>query len=132
MKTRYSYKTLYVCSFLSQTNNPSDFQISMVNDFVSKINSALCDQDEVEKVKVVSQRLATCAICDVPIGWEKVLSTSTFFGIVSSSLLQYLQPYIQLDLLAPMQRVNVEQQRALIIEGVLRYREDATKVNLMV
>ena len=45
----------------------------MVNDFVSKINSALRYQDEVEKVKIVSQRLATtCVVRDVPNGWERV------------------------------------------------------------
>lgn len=48
-------------------------QISMVNNFVSKIDSALRYQDEVEKVKIVSQRLATtCVFRDVPNGWEKV------------------------------------------------------------
>lgn len=47
--------------------------ISTVNDFVGKINSTLRYQDEVEKVKVVSQRLATkCVYRDVPSGWEKV------------------------------------------------------------
>ena len=45
----------------------------MVNNFVSKINSVLRYQDEVEKVKVLSQRLTTtCVVRDVPNGWEKV------------------------------------------------------------
>ena len=54
----------------------------MVNDFVSKINAALRYQDEVEKVKLVSQRLATmCVIRDVPIGWEKVPNRFVKFHI---------------------------------------------------
>lgn len=90
--------------------------ISTVNDFVGKINSTLRYQDEVEKVKVVSQRLATkCVYRDVPSGWEK-----------------YLQPYLHLDLLAPMAGVNLQQPRTLIMEGALRYKEDTIKVRLMV
>ena len=48
-------------------------QISTVNNFVSKVNSAIHYQDEIEKVKAVSERLiTTCVYHDVPSGWEKV------------------------------------------------------------
>jgi len=47
----------------------------MVDDFVGRVNSVVRHQEEVEKVKAVSQRLATTSIVhDVHNGWEKVLT----------------------------------------------------------
>ena len=105
----------------------------MVDDFVSKVNSLVRHKEELEKVKAVLQRLTTTSVVhDIPSGWEKV-----FIGIFSnlcipSSLLslQCLQPYRQLDLLAPMVGINPKQLRTLILEGALRYKEDTTKVSL--
>ncbi|XP_065890032.1 pleckstrin homology domain-containing family G member 5-like isoform X2 [Dysidea avara] len=90
--------------------------ISMVDEFVSKVNVALQHQDEVEKVKNVAQRLtSTSVIRDLPSGWEK-----------------YLQPYLQLDLLAPMPGINLHQPRTLVMEGPLRYKDDTIKMDVEV
>ena len=52
-------------------------QISMVDDFVCKVNAAVRHQEEVEKVKSVLHRLATTSVAhDLPSGWEKVFSNS--------------------------------------------------------
>ena len=45
--------------------------------------------------------------------------------------MQYLKPYLQLDLLAPMPGVNFQQPRTLVMEGALRYKEDTIKVSLI-
>ena len=52
-------------------------QISMVDDFVCKVNAAVRHQEEIEKVKSVVHRLATMSVShDLPSGWEKVLKNS--------------------------------------------------------
>ena len=52
-------------------------QISMVDDFVCKVNAAVRRQEEVEKIKSVLHRLATTSVAhDLPSGWEKVLKNS--------------------------------------------------------
>ena len=75
-----------VCSFCALKLSWSEYfpiQIATVNNFVGKINSALRYQDEVEKVKVVSQRLATtCIVRDVPSGWEKVYTIMCFWNFM--------------------------------------------------
>ena len=42
---------------------------------------------------------------------------------------QLLQPYMKLDLLAPMPGINLLQPRALVMEGPLHYRDDTVKVS---
>lgn len=104
----------------------------MVDEFVGKVNSAVRRQEEVEKVKSVLHRLTTTSVVhDIPSGWEKVFKRClqvSYFIIV----LQCLQPYMRLDLLAPMSGVDEQQLRTLITEGALRYKEDTVKVSLMI
>ena len=61
----------------------------MVDNFVCKVNAAVRNQEEVEKVKSVLHRLATISVAhDLPSGWEKVLNNSFLkFHISLSSLL---------------------------------------------
>ena len=65
-----------------------------------------------------------------PVAGRRYSATHFKVHISSSLLLQCLQPYSQLDLLAPMAGINTKHLRTLLMEGALRYKEDTTKVRL--
>lgn len=79
---------------------------------VQAINLAMHNNEELAKVREVSQRITSYNMGDFPRGWE-----------------EFLQPYMRLDLMAPMPGIDRMHHRKLLLDGTLRYKDSFSKVS---
>lgn len=96
---------------------------------VQDINLAVHRTEELAKVKEVSQRITSYNMGDFPRGWEEVKRFVVDLNAGYFVSIQFLQPYMQIDLMAPMAGIDCVHHRKLLLDGTLRYKDSFSKVS---
>ncbi|XP_065890036.1 pleckstrin homology domain-containing family G member 5-like [Dysidea avara] len=105
-------KAILKKTFTNNVKEQLQFIIEDMERSVEAINLAVHRQEEVERVKDVAHRITAYNMGDFPRGWD-----------------EFLHPFMQVDLMAPMSGVDTIHHRQLLLDGVLRFKDSCNKLD---